>query len=267
MSLTRTRSITTAALATVLIAGCGGSEPTAPPAVARPTAPSSATPSKPAASLAGLSAQQILTRTKAAAKAAVSVRLRGGTTADNGTPIKLDVRLARTASAGTISANGAGVKFLVIGRTAYLQFNDAFWRQNVKPKTSADQLMQLTRGMWIKGAVTDNGFSDMGMAFLASKTAFVSAMLDNSDGLRKIGTTTIGGIACIGLAGDYHTLWVDATNARPIRLDTPRPSGTASLTFSEYNQIKEPKAPPAAQVVDAKALGLDFDDPSQPTSA
>jgi hypothetical protein len=119
--------------------------------------------------------------------------------------------------------------------------------------------MQLTRGKWIKGAVTDNGFSDMGMAFLASKPAFVSAMLENSSERgRKIGTRTIGGIACIGLAGHDHrgTLWVDATNARPIRLDTPGPSGTESLTFSEYNQIKEPKAPPAAQEVDGKTLGL-----------
>jgi hypothetical protein len=246
MSHTRTRSITTAALATVLIAGCGGSEP--------------------AASLAGLSAQQILTRTKAGAEAAVSVRVRGGYTSVDGTPIKLDVSLARTASAGTISYNGAGVKFLVIGRTTYLQFSDAFWRQNAKPKTSADQLMHLTRGKWIKVAVTDKSFSSI--AFLASKPAFVSAMLDNSDGLRKIGTRTIGGIACIGLAGDDHrTLWVDATSARLIRFDPPGRSGTASLTFSEYNQIKEPTAPPAAQVVDPKALGLVFDDPSQPTSA
>jgi hypothetical protein len=265
MSLTRTRLITATALATVLIAGCGGSEPTAappaaPPAAARPTAPSSApssvTPSKPAESIAGLSAQQIIKRTKAAAKAAVSVRARGGITADDGTPIKLDVSLARTASAGTASANGAGVKFLVIGRTTYLQFSDAFWRQNAKPKTYADLLMQLTRGKWIKVAVTDKSFS--GMAYLASKPAFVSGMVDHFGWGRKIGTRTIGGIACIGLAGHDHrgTLWVDATNARPIRLDTPGPSGTESLTFSEYNQIKEPKAPPTAQVVDGKTLGL-----------
>jgi hypothetical protein len=45
---------------------------------------------------------------------------------DDGTPYKLDVSLARTASAGIMSANGVGVKFLVIGRTAYLQFSDAF---------------------------------------------------------------------------------------------------------------------------------------------
>jgi hypothetical protein len=245
MSLTRPRSITTAALATVLIAGCGGSEPPA--------------------SLAGLSAQQIITRTKAAAKAAVSMRIRGGTTADDGTPIKVDVSLARTASAGTIHpANRAAVKFLVIGSTAYRQVGDAFWRQNAKPKTYADLLIQLTRGKWIKGAVTDHKIFG-GLAVVASKTAFVSVMLDDSDGLRKIGTRTIGGIACIGLAGDHNTLWVDATNARPIRLDNPGRSGTESLTFSEYNQIKEPTAPPAAQVVDGKALGLD--DPSQPTSA
>lgn len=264
MSLTRTRLITTTALATVLIAGCGGSEPTAgpgptvaPPITARPATPSpSATPSKPAESIAGLSAQQIIKRTKAALKAAVSVRVRGGYT-DEGTPVKLDVSLARTASAGTVSYNGAGVKFLVIGRTAYLQFSDAFWRQNIEPRKEADELMQLTRGKWLKVAVTDKIFSDMGMAFLASKPAFVSAMLDSSDWGRKIGTRTIGGIACIGLAGDDHrTLWVDATSARPIRLDTPGRSGTESLTFSEYNQIKQPTAPPAAQVVDGRAFGL-----------
>jgi hypothetical protein len=266
MSLTRTRLITTAALATVLIAGCGGSEPTAgpgptvaPPITARPATPSpSATVSKPAASLAGLSAQQIITRTKAAAKAAVSVRVRGRYTSVDGTPIKLDVSLARTASAGTISYNGAGVKFVVIGRTAYLQLSDAFWRRYIEPRKEADELMQLTRGKWIKFAVTDNGFSHMDMAFALSKPAFVSVMLDNSgDRGRKIGTRTIGGIACIGLAGrHHHTLWVDATNARPIRWDRPGPSGTKSLTFSEYNHIKEPTAPPAAQVIDGKALGL-----------
>ena len=255
MSLTRTRLITTTALATVLIAGCGGSEPTdAPPAAARPTTPSSATPSKPAESIAGLSAQQIIKRTKAAAKAAVSVRARGGYTADDGTTYKLDVSLTRTASAGTVTvtANGVGVKFLVIGRTAYLQFSDAFWRRSVKPKKLADLLIQLTRDKWIKVAVTNKNID---LAGLASKPAFLSK-LGNSGGLRKIGTRTIGGIACIGLARDHRTLWVDATNARPIRLDMPGPSGTESLTFSEYNQIKEPKAPPAAQVVDGKALGL-----------
>jgi hypothetical protein len=219
--------------------------------------------SKPAASIAGLSAQQIVRRTRAAAKAAVSVRARGGYTADDGTPIKLDVSLARTASAGTVSADGVSVKFLVIGKTAYLQFNDAFWRQYVKPKKQADLLIQLTRGKWIKVAVTSKRFSIL--VSLASKPAFLDAMFDNSDRGRKSGTRIIGGIACIGLARDHGTLWVDATSARPIRLDTPGPSGTERLTFSKYNQIKEPTAPPAAQVVDGKALGID--DPSQPTSA
>jgi hypothetical protein len=77
--------------------------------------------------------------------------------------------------------------------------------------------------------------------------------------------TTIAGLSPIGAAAilaetgaptRFTTAWVDATNARPIRLDTPGPSGTESLTFSEYNQIKEPKAPPAAQEVDGKTLGL-----------
>ncbi len=83
MSWTRTRLITTAALMTVRVAGCGGSEQiVAPPAAAsptaaRPTAPPSATPSQPAASIARLSVQQIVKRAKAAVKETVSVRVRG----------------------------------------------------------------------------------------------------------------------------------------------------------------------------------------------
>jgi hypothetical protein len=33
-------------------------------------------------------------------------------------------------------------------------------------------------------------------------------------------------------------------------------SGSDKLSFSEYNQVTTPKAPPASQVVDGKALGM-----------
>lgn len=254
-----TRLITTGALLTVLVAGCGGSEPTtAPPTTARHARPSAtATPSKPATSLAGLTAHQLVEKAKAATQSAVSVRVRGAMTTDDNKPMNFDLSLTRTAGSGTVTINGAGLKIRMIGRTAYLQPSDAYWRQNTKPKTEADMVIELMRGKWLKLALTDENFGQL--TTFARKSALFVDLFDEADGVSKTGTRTIGGIACIGL-GDAHggTLWVDATNARAIRLDQPGESRSESMSFSfsEYNQIKEPKAPPAALVVDGKSLGL-----------
>jgi hypothetical protein len=269
MSLTRTRLITAAALMAVLVAGCGSeqivarraarpaAQPTAAqPTTARPAGPASAaTPSKPAANIAGLSAQQIGKRTAAAAKAAVSVRIRGTLSLDDGRPMTLDASLTRTAGSATITIDGAGLKFVVIGRTVYVQVSDAFWRQYYKPRKEADVLIQLTRGKWLKVARTNQSFGQL--ATLASKTAFFDAAFGQGSLGRKAGTRTIGGIVCVGLGdpGD-DIVWVDATNARPIRGDQRGRGRSGSMTFSEYNQVEAPKAPPKSQVIDGKILGL-----------
>lgn len=259
MSLTRTGSIATAVLMTVLVAGCGGSEPAAgpdpstTPTTAAPTTPS-ATVSKPAASIAGLSAQQIVKKTQAAAKAASSVRVRGAMTMDDGSLMKLDVSLTAKGGSGTITQDGAAIKVRVVGRTAYLQISDAYWRKQAKSKQEADLIIQVVHGKWLKVALTNKDFGEI--AAFASKPAFFDGLFEESGGVRKTGSKTIEGIPCVGLGDGEGTVWVDAANARPIRLDMPGKSGTESLIFSEYNQIKEPKAPPAAQVIDGKTIGM-----------
>jgi hypothetical protein len=48
-------------------------------------------------------------------------------------------------------------------------------------------------------------------------------------------------------------LWVNDANARPVRIESP--SGKkGALSFSEYNAVAEPKAPPAELIIDAKKL-------------
>ncbi|NIK58659.1 hypothetical protein [Kribbella shirazensis] len=248
MLLTRRRLIITAALATVLVAGCGGS---GPPTVARSTVHSSSAPaSKPAAGIAQLSAQQILKKARAEAKAAVGVRIRGDVTLDDGKRTTFDVSAGRSAGSGTITIDGDRLRFLMFGRTAYLQFSDAYWRQQRKSNKDADRLIQHMRGKWLKVVFTSKEFAEM--PTFASLLATLDRMLDVGGGVRKIGARTIGGIPCIGVGdGDQLTLWVDAANARPIRVDMPAKS---SMTFSGYNQIKEPKVPPATHVVDSKSL-------------
>lgn len=259
MLLTRTRLIATAALGTVLIAGCSSSEPTAgpgPTTVVPPSTAPSSTPTptvKPTPSIASLSARQILKKAEAAAKAATGVRVRGTVTMDDGKPMKLDVRLAKTGGSGTMSVDGAGMSVIVIGRIAYLKFDEAFWRQEAKKK-DAEQMIKLLRGKWLKVAMDDKDFGEM--AAFASKAGFFDGMFTASGHLRKTAAKTVDGVRCIGLGDADGTLWIDATNARPIRLEPGGSAGTDGLSFSEYNQVKQPKAPPRAQVVDGKTLGL-----------
>jgi hypothetical protein len=259
----RTRLIATAALGAVLVAGCSGTEPTAgpgPTTVVPPSTAQSSTPTptptptpKPTPNIAGLSAGQIVKKAEAAAKAATGVRVRGTMTMDDGKLMKLDVSLAKTAGSGTMSVDGARMSVIVIGRIAYLKGDEAFWRQGAKKK-DADQLIKLLRGKWLKVAMDEKGLGEM--AAFASKAGFFDGMFTAPGSLRKTAAKTVDGVRCIGLGGADGTLWVDATTARPIRIEPGASAPTEGLSFSEYNQVKQPKAPPRDQVVDGKTLGL-----------
>ena len=258
MSLTRTGSIATAVLMTVVIAGCGSEEPTAAPGgsgttpTAAPTTPTPK-PSLPAAEgLTALSAQQLAKKTQIAAKAAASVRVRG-TFVDEGGPMKVDLSLAKKGGSGTITLEGANIKVIVVGKTAYLQISDAYWRKQTESKQTADLIIGVVRGRWIKVSLTSKDFAEL-IAF-TSKAGFFEGMFEEPGTVRKTGTKTIDGVRCIGLFDGEGTVWADAATARPIRLEIPG-KNAENLTFSQYNQIMEPKAPPSSKVIDGKDIGM-----------
>ncbi len=266
MSTTRTASSAVVVLMAVLAAGCGGSDPATggaivtastptPTATRTPTpAPSSVTPSTPpSSSITGLTAAQILTKAQAAAKAASSVRVKGAMT-DGDERLGLDVRLTKAGGRGSITVDGDTVSIIVIGRTAYLRMSDGFWRKQSTSKAEANAIITLIGGRWIKTALTSKDLGDL--AAFASKAGFFDGLFEEPGTLRKTAPRTVDGVACIGLRGSDGTLWVEASTARPVRLETPAKAGTDALTFTEYNQIAAPKAPPAAQVIDGKALGM-----------
>jgi hypothetical protein len=57
--------------------------------------------------------------------------------------------VARNAGSGTVTFDGTEMKVIVVGRTAYVQVGDAFWRQHSKAK-DAELLIQRLRGKWLK---------------------------------------------------------------------------------------------------------------------
>jgi hypothetical protein len=264
MQITRTASIATSILMLGVVAGCGDSgSATSGATVTTPTLSPAATPTgvrpattptpPPAASMVGLTAKQLVTAAQTAAKAANSVRVKG-TMTEGGERLRLDLRLARAGGQGTITVDGAAISVIVIGRTAYLRISDAFWRKHSESKADADAVIALVDGRWIKTALSSKDLGEL--AAFASKTGFFDELFEEPGALRKTATRTVDGIACIGLKNSDGTLWVDASNARPVRLEAPTKSSADVMTFSEYNQVQPPKAPPAAQVIDGKALGM-----------
>ncbi|WP_350275194.1 hypothetical protein [Kribbella sp. HUAS MG21] len=255
-----------AGILTVLVVGCQGSDPatndalattpTPPPAStpatksASPPPASTPTPTKPAITITGLSATSILRKTQAAAKAATSVRMKGSLT-DGKERMVLDVQLTRTGGQGSITIDGAAMSVLVVGRTAYLKLSDKFWRSQTKTQAEADAIVGLIAGRWIKTSLDNEELRDF--ALFASKTEFFDTLFEPSGKLRKTAPRTVDGVASIGLRDADGTLWVDTATARPVRLES---SSTDALSFSDYNRIPAPKAPPAAQVIDGKALGM-----------
>jgi hypothetical protein len=112
-------------------------------------------------------------------------------------------------------------------------------------------VIALIAGRWIKTSLTNKDLGDL--ALFASKPKFFDTLFEPTGTLSKTAPRTVDGVTAIGLRDTDGTLWVDTATARPVRLES---SGTDALTFSEYNRITAPKAPPAAQVIDGKALGM-----------
>ncbi|TCC28447.1 hypothetical protein [Kribbella sindirgiensis] len=245
-----------------LVAGCQGSDPATSDSLGTTPTPTptvtsvtpspvvTPSPSTPASTIAGLSAAKILSKAQAAAKAATSVRMKGAMS-DGGDRIVLDIRLGQAGGQGTMSINGAAFSLIVLDKTAYLKLSDKFWRAQIKDKADADAVIGLVAGRWIKTSLTDKDLGEL--AAFASKPKFFDTLFEPTGTLRKTATRTVDGVTAIGLRDTDGTLWVDTVTARPVRLES---SGADAVTFTEYNQATTPKAPPAAQVIDGKALGL-----------
>jgi hypothetical protein len=173
---------------------------------------------------------------------------------DGADRLAMDVRLTAAGGSGSITTDGDRVAIIVIGKTAYLRMTDAFWRKQANSKAEANAVVALIGGRWIKTALTNKDLGEM--AAFASKAGFFDGLFEEPGTLRKTAPRTVGGVPSIGLRSSDGTLWVDAATARPVRLEMPSKSGTDALDFTEYNRIAAPTAPPAAQVIDGKALGM-----------
>jgi hypothetical protein len=229
--------------AVALLSGCGeGGEP----GTKAEASPTSSSPSpKP---LEGLTAQQILDKSKAAAVAAGSVHVSGESDG-----VTMDLRATKAGDGqGTMSYGKDGtVELLVRDGQLYVKGDKRFWTVNANKAVA-----QILTGKWLKDDKNKPQFGDLGEILALDK------ILD--EGLKPEGTMSIvkgrdvGGQATVGLldtstkGDDEGTLYIaDAVEALPLLAVSAEGE---QITFAEWGDPVTVAAPPKDLVIDIAEL-------------
>jgi hypothetical protein len=195
------------------------------------------------------SAQEILDKSRAAAKAASSFRM-AGEIREQGTSTALDLQFQKDKGVtGTVTVQGMTFEVLVVDQTAYLKADRATWE-----KAGAGQGAQLLVGKYIKLSSDTSGFGDI--MEVADPAKLLDQALTPDGTIVKTGVTEINGVPAVGLAeqdAKDGILYV-ATEGEPYPVRVEDPSGEGNVDFSGWNEPVELTAPPDDQVISFEDL-------------
>jgi hypothetical protein len=235
-------------LGLTVLSGCGDGED---------SAGSGTTPAA-AGALDGLTADQILEKTRAAAAAATSVRMVGAVKDDTQGLIELDLKLkAGEGAIGTMGIGGGDVEIVVVGKEVFIKGNEAFYRAVIGEEDWDPNVANLLVGRYIKAGADNENFGPI--AAFTDMQAFLAEVLKPETDIERVDSEPVGGVPTVGLKGgkegEEAVLQVlDQAEPYPARLapiDNPDNEG---FTFSEWNAPVELAAPPADQVVDVSSF-------------
>lgn len=237
------RTLVVSSVATVILAGCGGTE------VAGKGAPASPSPSD--NGVAAMSAEQILSKATSALKSADAVRVKG--TAGSGAErFDIDMRYTATSAQGTLAVAGQPIEMRRIGDTVYVKGSREFWSNRV-PAAAAE----LLTGKWLKSPVTGKRLGELAELTDLSKAA--DGILEPDGTITKGEKKTVAGtpaIALVSHGADGGKLYI-ATTGKPYPLQIVPTNATDSgqITFTEYGKRVTVSPPPADLVIDVSKLG------------
>jgi hypothetical protein len=238
--------------AACLAGGCGGGSETTS---ATTTAATTSTASTSA--LAGLSADQVLAKSKAAATSAKSVHVVGQIVQSSGNTA-FDLKLTdQPGATGTIELGGGKVEIVRIGGDVYFKADEKTLASGLGGNSA--ELAKLVAGRYIKGPLTDPRLT--GFTQLTSLKDFTANVLDPSGSISRVDGKPIDGVPTVGLRNDNKdnggTLYVaDEGEPFPLLIEalTGR-SDTGNLRMKEWNADVTITPPPADQVIDLSKLG------------
>jgi hypothetical protein len=201
-------------LTAVLLAGCGS---------AKKESGSNGEASKPPT--------RVLADAKAAATNAASVHV-AGSIVSGGTPIKLDLSMARGKGAkGSMSTNGLSFDLVRVGDTVYIQGSDEFYKH-----FAGAAVAQLLHGKWLKASATQGRLKSL--APLTSIGALFTGISTHHGKLASSGATTYHGqkVAEIRDTSDNSKLYVAATGKPyPVAIVGAKQGQSGTVTFDDWN--------------------------------
>lgn len=192
-----------------------------------------------------LAADEILTRTKAALSAAKSFRTKGEVTKD-GETARIDFTFSGKDLAGTVEKGGIKIEAIKLGDDLFLKAPDAFWTSFI-PQGKASALA-LIKGKYVKVDATNAAFASLVNSYTPEE------IIKPEGTTTKRGIKTFNAVPAIGLIDSKAMSIYVATQGEPVPLAVETAAGKSTLTFTEYNQPVEIKAPSAAEVFDLKGL-------------
>ena len=221
-------------VAASLLVGCGGSEDN-----------DSAGP--PPNGVAELEPDRILEMSKAAAKAASSVHLKG-TIKDSDGSTTIDLRYNRDAgTVGAVTLNGQSVELVALGQDVFFRAAKDTWTE----LTGDERAAELIGDRWVKLPSQAPGFE--AVMTLASFNRFVEEALSPDSTLTKTDIKTVRGLKVVGVVEEAHpdrgALYV-ATEGEPYPVQVQGDTGQGALDFVAWNEPVDVQAPPSDQVVD-----------------
>jgi len=199
-------------------------------------------------SIADLSANEILARTKTAVSAAKSVHASGDTVDDDGNKVKVDFRLSDGGTTGSLTTEGATIEILAVGRDFYMKASKDAWT-TLTGEAAAGELLA---GRYVK--VPSNEQSLKQIASLADWDSFVEEALTPEGTPTKGETKQLGDVEVVGLVDskDNGTLWIPVEDdPLPVQADS---SDGGVIKFTEWGEPVSVKPPPADQVIDLEEL-------------
>ena len=212
-------------LAAGLLAGCGGHSSQAKP---------NGEASKPAL--------RVFADAKAAATGASSAHVSGSLVA-GGTPITLDLQLARGKGAkGSATISGLQFDVVRIGDTAYIRGSDAFYKH-----FAGAAIAQLIHGKWVKTSVTEKRIRSF--APLTSVGALFARINSGHGRLVNEGETTYKGqqVVAIRDTSDNSRLYVAVTGTPyPVAIVGRTKGLSGTIAFDDWNESVSLTAPKGA---------------------
>jgi hypothetical protein len=219
---------------------------------------STVAPSSTSNGIESMSVQQILEATKTAALAQKSVHVSGKVVEGGTTAASVDLSLVKGVGGyGTISMGKLSFQIVTTRTDMYLKADTSFWEMSGGAGMAA-----LVGDRWVKMPVGQKGFAELGS--MSDFTKMVGEVLKPSGTITKGATQTIAGQPALSLVdADGSTLWVATTgDPLPLLISSPASSSASTqgasggFTFSDWNTVADPVAPPAADTLDISKLGM-----------